>query len=164
MGEEEEKEMKWFSAEKAKTGRASCKRCKEKIDVGSLRIAKLAPNPFGSGMMSNWHHPKCFFNSYLKAKATTRRLRCPEDELEGWDLLAEEHRVEIIALLGDERVAPSVDGPLAAPGKRPPPSNPDHKDHAFREFRRICAEISNTSAYTEKTAIVKNFLEKGTDG
>ncbi|XP_071445716.1 DNA ligase 3 isoform X2 [Hetaerina americana] len=67
---------------------------------------------------------------------------------------------------GSDRVAPkeSVDGSVAAPGRRPPPSNPDHKDHAFREFRRLCAEVSNTPAYLEKTAIIKNLLDKGSDG
>ena len=38
------------------------------------------------------------------------------------------------------------------------------KDDAFREFRRLCAEIANASAYTEKTAIVKNLLTKGFKG
>lgn len=37
---------KIFSAEYAKRGGAACKRCKEKIDKGHLRIAKIVPNPF----------------------------------------------------------------------------------------------------------------------
>ncbi|XP_046390611.1 DNA ligase 3 [Ischnura elegans] len=172
---EPEEEKKWFAAEKAKTGRAGCKKCKDKIEVHTLRLAKIVPSPFGGGLMKNWFHPKCFFDSYQKARATTRRLKCPEEELEGWDELDDEYKEEIIALIGSDRVAPKEaaedggaadgeDGPLAAPSHRPPPSNPDHKDHAFREFRRLCAEVSNTAAYTEKTAIIKNLLEKGSDG
>lgn len=38
------------------------------------------------------------------------------------------------------------------------------RDDSFREFRRLCAELSNASAYTEKTAIVKRMLTKGSEG
>lgn len=38
---------KQFCIERAKTGRAACKKCKEKCETKELRIAKLAPSPFG---------------------------------------------------------------------------------------------------------------------
>ena len=40
----------------------------------------------------------------------------------------------------------------------------DHKDNSLREFRRLCADISNNSSYLDKTAIVKKFITKGSDG
>lgn len=39
-----------------------------------------------------------------------------------------------------------------------------HKDNSFREYRRICADIANASSYLTKTAIVRNFFNKGTKG
>lgn len=36
-----------FHIEKAKTGRAACKKCKNKFETNEIRIAKLGPNPFG---------------------------------------------------------------------------------------------------------------------
>lgn len=46
MSDSEESE-KPFAIEKAKTGRANCKKCKTKCEVNQIRIAKMAPNPFG---------------------------------------------------------------------------------------------------------------------
>lgn len=36
-----------FSVEKAKTGRAACKKCKEKCVTGELRMSRVLANPFG---------------------------------------------------------------------------------------------------------------------
>ncbi|KAF7995152.1 hypothetical protein HCN44_004624 [Aphidius gifuensis] len=57
-----------FLAEYAKTGRASCKACKQKIAQDVLRIAKVVQSPFHDGFMTNWFHDSCFF---MKAKPTT---------------------------------------------------------------------------------------------
>lgn len=59
----EQQEQKRFAADRAKIGRAGCKKCKQKIETGTLRIAKVAPNPFGSGggNMKMWHHVDCIF-------------------------------------------------------------------------------------------------------
>lgn len=38
------------------------------------------------------------------------------------------------------------------------------KDNNFRVFRRICAEIADVSAYSEKSARLNEFLSKGTTG
>jgi hypothetical protein len=39
-----------------------------------------------------------------------------------------------------------------------------NKDDSFREFRRLCAALSDTDSYTGKTALVREFFTKGTDG
>lgn len=36
------------------------------------------------------------------------------------------------------------------------------KDNSFREFRKLCAEISEIASYTSKTEAVKEFFDKGT--
>eukprot|EP00567_Pseudictyota_dubia_P001280 CAMPEP_0197466612 /NCGR_PEP_ID=MMETSP1175-20131217/65145_1 /TAXON_ID=1003142 /ORGANISM="Triceratium dubium, Strain CCMP147" /LENGTH=481 /DNA_ID=CAMNT_0043002661 /DNA_START=51 /DNA_END=1496 /DNA_ORIENTATION=+ len=48
-----------YSIENAKSGRSSCKKCKEKIGKGEIRLGVSAPGP-GDYNMQSWYHPKCF--------------------------------------------------------------------------------------------------------
>ncbi|XP_026729426.1 poly [ADP-ribose] polymerase [Trichoplusia ni] len=50
-----------YQAEYAKSGRAACKGCKQKIDQGALRIAIMVQSAFFDGKQPNWHHEECFF-------------------------------------------------------------------------------------------------------
>lgn len=45
--------------EEAKSGRASCRTCKAKIDKGLLRFGEEVPNSFGEGPSYQWHHLAC---------------------------------------------------------------------------------------------------------
>lgn len=36
-----------------------------------------------------------------------------------------------------------------------------HKDDSFREFRRLCSNIADVDAYTDKTAIIKTMFTRG---
>lgn len=38
------------------------------------------------------------------------------------------------------------------------------KDDSFREFRRVCSNIANVDAYTDKTAIIKRMFTRGVQG
>ena len=42
--------------------------------------------------------------------------------------------------------------------------NVDHKDNSFREFRRLCATISEEPGYNAKTEIMQRWFSKGSDG
>ena len=44
------------------------------------------------------------------------------------------------------------------------PVNPGHKDNHFREFRRLCAKISETSGYLDKSSHVEEWLRAGKSG
>ncbi|CAK1604001.1 unnamed protein product [Parnassius mnemosyne] len=50
-----------YSVEYAKSSRASCKVCKNKIDQGILRIALMVQSPFFDGKQPTWHHLDCLF-------------------------------------------------------------------------------------------------------
>uniref|UniRef100_A0A665TTH1 Poly [ADP-ribose] polymerase n=1 Tax=Echeneis naucrates TaxID=173247 RepID=A0A665TTH1_ECHNA len=54
-------EDKLYTAEYAKSGRASCKKCKENIEKGSLRMAIMVQSPMFDGKVPHWHHFSCFW-------------------------------------------------------------------------------------------------------
>ncbi|KAJ8009696.1 hypothetical protein DPEC_G00094190 [Dallia pectoralis] len=57
---------KLYKAEYAKSGRASCKKCKENISKDSLRMAIMVQSPMFDGKVPHWHHFSCF---WLRAAA-----------------------------------------------------------------------------------------------
>lgn len=88
----EEELQKPFAVERAKTGRAKCKKCKCPIDKDCVRLAKIMKNPFGDGTMKSWHHVNCLFEVFAKQRATTKRIDDPEEDISGWNELDEEDR------------------------------------------------------------------------
>uniref|UniRef100_A0A673I2X4 Poly [ADP-ribose] polymerase n=1 Tax=Sinocyclocheilus rhinocerous TaxID=307959 RepID=A0A673I2X4_9TELE len=52
---------KLYKAEYAKSGRASCKKCKENIAKASLRMAIMVQSPMFDGKVPHWHHFSCFW-------------------------------------------------------------------------------------------------------
>ncbi|CAL7941000.1 unnamed protein product [Xylocopa violacea] len=87
-------EEKPFAVERAKTGRAKCKKCKCPIEKDTVRIAKLVANPFSDGKMKAWHHLSCLFEVFAKQRATTKRIDDPEEDISGWeDLCAEDKTI-----------------------------------------------------------------------
>ncbi|KAJ9577033.1 hypothetical protein L9F63_006381 [Diploptera punctata] len=192
-GEEEQQETKKFFVDRAKTGRAACKKCKQKLDSGELRLAKSGFNPFGPGPMKMWHHVACLFEAFGKQRATTAKIETPDD-IDGWSDLDEDDQKEILTYLPkckdwkptaktsskDKEDKSSKGKAKTEKGKTPKDKEKDksdkskndstsvskdgHKDDTFREFRRLCAALSETDSYTGKTALVKDFFTKGTDG
>uniref|UniRef100_A0A8V1ALB9 DNA ligase n=1 Tax=Gallus gallus TaxID=9031 RepID=A0A8V1ALB9_CHICK len=77
-----------YCVDYAKRGTAGCKKCKEKIVKGMVRIGKIVPNPFteSGGDMKEWYHVKCMFEKLEKARASTKKIEDITD-LEGWEEL-----------------------------------------------------------------------------
>lgn len=84
----------------AKLGTSSCKKCKTKIDKGALRLGKVTPNPFSDdgGEMKQWFHPSCLFETFLRARASTKKIEDPED-MEGYGDLEQEDKEVIKKLI-----------------------------------------------------------------
>ena len=38
------------------------------------------------------------------------------------------------------------------------------RDNSFRQFRRLCADISEENSYIGKTSLITNYLGKGNSG
>ena len=48
-----------------------------------MRIAKITSNPFNEeGEMKNYHHPTCIFQTFLKARATTKIIEVNREDLD----------------------------------------------------------------------------------
>lgn len=82
-----------YCVEYAKRGQAGCKKCKDKIVKGLVRIGKIVPNPFSesAGEMKEWYHVKCIFEKLERARATTKKIEDITD-LEGWEELQDEEK------------------------------------------------------------------------
>ncbi|RZC37981.1 DNA ligase A N and/or zf-PARP domain containing protein [Asbolus verrucosus] len=178
-----------FSVEIAKQGRAVCKKCRQKCVQGDLRIAKLIPNPCGSGKMKTWHHVSCIFEMFLKQRQTTKRIEGSHD-VEGWELLSNDDKADILKKIKECNKAFEVklQNKLSKKSKssnnkgKPQLSfislNEDsvsvssdtnikdgsHKDNCFREFRMIVANVSNVNGSNEKISIFHDIFAKGSDG
>lgn len=85
-----------FAVDYAKLGTSKCKKCKQGIEKKSPRIAKLVPNPFSDdgGDMKQYFHINCMFESFLRARATTKKIEDPSD-LEGFENMEEEEKKTI---------------------------------------------------------------------
>lgn len=93
-------EEKPFVVEYAAQGRAKCKTCKQQIEKNSKRIGKLISNPFSEdgGIMKQWYHVRCIFESLSRARATTKKIDSTDD-LDGFDKLNDDDQKEVKGLI-----------------------------------------------------------------
>ncbi|KAL3861294.1 hypothetical protein ACJMK2_007333 [Sinanodonta woodiana] len=179
----------------AKLGTSNCKKCRVKIEKGSLRVGKVVPNPFSDegGDMKNWYHPSCIFETFKRARATTKKIE-DSDDLEGFADLEDEDKDLIQKLIAEwlensgsqkkKAVVKQAKLPFSpkkdeesdhddkagtskahSGSKLPPkPSPGTERDNSFREFRRLCADIAEENSHTGKTQIVQNYITKGPTG
>ncbi|CAG0896318.1 unnamed protein product [Darwinula stevensoni] len=96
-GEGEERDKKGFVVEYAKRGQAGCKKCKGKLEKGSLRLGKVVPNPFSDsgGDMKQWYHLDCLMEVFSRQRASTKKIENLEEDLEGWQEINKEDQAKI---------------------------------------------------------------------
>ncbi|XP_074662069.1 DNA ligase 3-like isoform X2 [Tubulanus polymorphus] len=121
-----------YSCDYAKRNTSACKKCKAKIDKGELRLAKLVANPFsdGGGDMKQYFHPSCIFETFVRARATTKKIEEPDD-LEGFSDLTDADKNIIKNHINDlmVKINSSPKKKLAAKSKQTP-SKPTKTDAA----------------------------------
>ncbi|XP_014209109.1 DNA ligase 3 [Copidosoma floridanum] len=127
MSDEEVAEEKPFEVERAKSGRAKCKKCKCPIDKDQVRIAKLMANPFGEGKMKAWHHVSCIFEVFTKQRATTKRIENPQEDIGGWDALCDADKNLILEKLADFENAEPFKAAKAKATAKSPKTNQSNK-------------------------------------
>lgn len=99
-----------FACDYARLGTSSCKKCKQKLEKGCLRLAKVTANPFsdGEGDMKQYFHPRCLFDTFLRARSTTKLIE-EEEDLEGYEDLKDEDKVRIDELIKGEQFITCTD-------------------------------------------------------
>uniref|UniRef100_A0A6Q2XY19 DNA ligase n=1 Tax=Esox lucius TaxID=8010 RepID=A0A6Q2XY19_ESOLU len=151
-----------FCVEYAKRGTAGCKKCKDKIMKGLVRIGKIVPNPFSesAGEMKEWYHAKCMFEKLERARATTKKIEDITD-LEGWEELQDEDKELINKLVGDlmakTNASPKkkVQAKLNNSGQlSAPPADPSL--NAPRKFSGFTAAKAGSSSSPEPTPAKPN--------
>jgi DNA ligase-3 len=134
---------------------AGCKKCKQKIEKGQLRIAKITASPFSDdGEMKNYHHPACIFEVFKKARATTKIIEDPGD-LEGWDKIEDEDK-EIVKKLIKENPKASPDAkkkPASAGKKKKVPASTTSPAKAGEKTPPKSAEASSKDDSTSESPV-----------
>ena len=79
---------------------AGCKKCKAKIGKGELRLAKVVANFFsdGEGDMKQYYHAHCLFETFIRARATTRIIE-EADDIQGLSDLQQEDKDKLNQLI-----------------------------------------------------------------
>ena len=92
-----------YMCDYARLGTSSCKKCKQKLAKGGLRLAKVVNNPFTDegGEMKMYHHANCLFETFIRARATTKIIEEPED-IHGFDELNDEDKDMLKKLIKGE--------------------------------------------------------------
>jgi DNA ligase-3 len=82
---------------------SKCQKCKMELAKGSVRLAKVQPNFFqdGEGEMKNYFHFQCLFETFKRARATTKVIESADD-VDGFSELTESDKKSIIELIDGE--------------------------------------------------------------
>ncbi|XP_040563557.1 DNA ligase 3 isoform X1 [Lepeophtheirus salmonis] len=165
---------------------AGCKKCKEKMLKGALRIAKITASPFSDdGEMKLFHHPACIFQTFQRVRPNTKIIEEPGD-LEGWESVTAEDKEMVLTLIREaaknssdnkaskkkaptpKKKTPSKEkspsllegspSPMKEDNERPKMGDPACKDNSFSEFIRLCNKIADEPSYNAKTEIMAKFF------
>ncbi|XP_046572187.1 DNA ligase 3-like [Haliotis rubra] len=137
-----------FFIHPAASGRSICRNCNQFIAKKTLRIGKNVPNPCdvedeGWGDMTLYYHVPCMFKEFDREKAKERKIKSPDD-MGGFDQLKQDEKETVLRLISD--------------------ANIKREDNSLHQFRCLCTKISEEDSNTGKTALVSDYLKKGTSG
>ena len=106
---------------------AGCKKCKQKIEKGEIRIAKITASPFSDdGEMKHYHHPACIFETFKKARETNKVIEDPSD-LEGWQEVEEADKQAILKLMRENEKSSPTKTPEGKAAKKKVVKSPKEK-------------------------------------
>lgn len=156
-----------FTCDYAKR-KANCKKCKQPIDKGLPRIAKVTPNFFneGEGEMKNYHHINCMFEVFSKARATTKKVEDPSD-LEGFSDMQDAEKDLIRKLIADllqkqaSKASSSKGGKKTA--KSQPAKSPAKSPAKASTSTKSPAKISPVNVKSPKSSPTKRVVTPSKD-
>ncbi|XP_046572185.1 DNA ligase 3-like isoform X2 [Haliotis rubra] len=137
-----------FYLSRATSGRSICRNCNKFIQKDMLRIGKRVPNPRdvddeGWGDITLYHHVACMFKMFEKETGNAKKIKSPDDMF-GFDELKKDEKKNLLKLISD--------------------ANIKREDNSLHQFRCLCTKISEEDSDTGKTALVSDYLKKGTSG
>ena len=133
---------------------AGCKKCKEKIEKGEIRIAKITKSPFSDdGEMKIYYHPKCIFDVFKKARSTTKIIEDPTD-LEGWQDVEQKDREMILNLIKEMNRASNSSSSPSKPSTVTPTKKASKKSKKSSDEDN---EASSSSLQTTSGEIIFSF-------
>ena len=92
--------------------------------------------------MKMYHHPKCIFDIFKKARATTKIIEDPTD-LEGWEDVEQKDREMILKLIKETDRGSTSSSPSKTPTKKAPAKSKKSSDDGYE------ASSSSTSGSGE---------------
>ncbi|XP_051891756.1 DNA ligase 3 [Pristis pectinata] len=130
-----------YCVDYAKRGTAGCKKCREKLPKGSVRIGRIVPNPFSEGAeMKEWYHIKCMFEKLERARLSTKKIDDLTD-LEGYEELQDPER----DLINQHIKELAVKNGLLSSKVKPSQSKPTAVTPSPRKFSGFSAKAGTPS-------------------
>ncbi|XP_062887358.1 DNA ligase 3 [Mobula hypostoma] len=143
-----------YCVDYAKRGTAGCRKCREKLPKGSVRIGRIVPNPFSEGAeMKEWYHIKCMFEKLERARLSTKKIDDLTD-LEGYEELQDPER----DLINQHIKELAVKNGLLSSKVKPSQSNPTAATPSPRKFSGFSAKAGSLG---EEPSTSKSALSFG---
>lgn len=101
--------------------------------------------------MKTWYHVDCFFG--LKKTKNSKTISSSA-EVEGWDLLSDDDKKELMGKLGSDFKVEAETSTAKASGG----SKVINEDNSFSEFQKIVEMIGEESSYKIKSQVLQKFL------
>uniref|UniRef100_UPI00398EB682 DNA ligase 3 n=1 Tax=Pristiophorus japonicus TaxID=55135 RepID=UPI00398EB682 len=132
--------MQRYCVDYAKRGTAGCKKCREKLPKGLVRIGRIMPNPFSEAAeMKEWYHIKCMFEKLERARLSTKKIDDLTD-LEGYEELQDAER----DLINQHIKELAIKNGLLSAKLKPSQSKPAAVTPSPRKFSGFSAKVGTT--------------------
>uniref|UniRef100_A0A914UKU5 DNA ligase n=1 Tax=Plectus sambesii TaxID=2011161 RepID=A0A914UKU5_9BILA len=83
---------------------SNCKKCKQQLGKGEMRVAKITPNPFASDAdsadMRQYFHAQCVFETFNRVRAGTKTIESAAD-VEAWSDLTDDDKKKMLDLIAE---------------------------------------------------------------
>ncbi|RNA36306.1 DNA ligase 3, partial [Brachionus plicatilis] len=129
---------------------SKCKKCKQELEKGSVRLGKLLPNAFGDSdtEMKQYYHIDCLFDSFKRARATTKVIESADD-IQGFDKINQKDKDLII-----EKIDSMEKGKKSATTKTPTKASMKQSDEEVKtDLEESDAESDKKRKLIDKTEI-----------
>ena len=145
-----------------------CRVCKNTIERGQLRIARLVPrkNDANANKMKQlWHHVDCIFQGFRCDSAFTVKITDPVVDIEGWNEISEQDKTLIAEKVAElQRNSSSSSGAVEPERKNKVSVSiypfSDQDPTLFSTFSTLCACLEAEPKKKKKSEIVSNYMSK----